>query len=197
MQVWEFGDTFILILRGKPVDFLHIYHHSMTELLTWSFPNLKPQTANHKPQPTNHNPQTTTHKPQTPNHKPQTLNPKPQGSTPRRLCRRLGAHRCQPCCSRPHVRTRCVAKVARGGGVGVCDVWLLGVWLREDRACACDNKNNKNKNVLRAGQVPLLCYHAAQWPSLVAAVADHHANIAGWTQNNFNFNFQVLNPKQL
>jgi hypothetical protein len=34
-QVWEFGDTFILILRGKPIDFLHIYHHAMTELLTW------------------------------------------------------------------------------------------------------------------------------------------------------------------
>lgn len=36
VKVWEFGDTFILILRGKPIDFLHIYHHAMTELLTWN-----------------------------------------------------------------------------------------------------------------------------------------------------------------
>ncbi len=38
LKIWEFGDTFILILRGKPIDFLHIYHHAMTELLTWCLP---------------------------------------------------------------------------------------------------------------------------------------------------------------
>jgi len=59
-QVWEFGDTFILILRGKPVDFLHIYHHSMTELLTWLPPHLKHQPPTPNPQPPTPNPQTPT-----------------------------------------------------------------------------------------------------------------------------------------
>lgn len=45
LKVWEFGDTFILILRGKPIDFLHIYHHAMTELLTWSAPAPSAQQA--------------------------------------------------------------------------------------------------------------------------------------------------------
>lgn len=34
-KAWEFIDTFLLILRKKPVPFLHSYHHAATLVLTW------------------------------------------------------------------------------------------------------------------------------------------------------------------
>lgn len=35
-KVWEFLDTFFLVLRQKPVAFLHAYHHAATLILTWN-----------------------------------------------------------------------------------------------------------------------------------------------------------------
>lgn len=35
-KMWEFVDTFLLVLRKKPVAFLHAYHHAATLFLTWS-----------------------------------------------------------------------------------------------------------------------------------------------------------------
>lgn len=35
-KVWEFLDTFLLVLRKKPVAFLHAYHHGATLILTWN-----------------------------------------------------------------------------------------------------------------------------------------------------------------
>eukprot|EP00823_Brevimastigomonas_motovehiculus_P009501 TRINITY_DN9171_c0_g1_i1.p1 TRINITY_DN9171_c0_g1~~TRINITY_DN9171_c0_g1_i1.p1 ORF type:complete len:326 (-),score=57.37 TRINITY_DN9171_c0_g1_i1:518-1495(-) len=35
-KLWEFIDTFLLVLRGKPTDFLHVYHHAATFTLCWS-----------------------------------------------------------------------------------------------------------------------------------------------------------------
>lgn len=35
-KVWEFQDTFLLVLRKKHVAFLHAYHHAATLLLTWN-----------------------------------------------------------------------------------------------------------------------------------------------------------------
>lgn len=35
-KMWEFLDTFFLVLRKKPVAFLHAYHHAATLILTWN-----------------------------------------------------------------------------------------------------------------------------------------------------------------
>lgn len=35
-KVWEFLDTFLLVVRKKPVAFLHAYHHAATLILTWN-----------------------------------------------------------------------------------------------------------------------------------------------------------------
>lgn len=35
-KVWEFLDTFFLVVRKKPVAFLHGYHHAATLILTWN-----------------------------------------------------------------------------------------------------------------------------------------------------------------
>jgi fatty acid elongase 3 len=34
-KVWEFADTALLVVRKKPVPFLHSYHHAATLVLTW------------------------------------------------------------------------------------------------------------------------------------------------------------------
>lgn len=34
-KFWEFLDTFLLVVRKKPVPFLHSYHHAATLVLTW------------------------------------------------------------------------------------------------------------------------------------------------------------------
>lgn len=36
-KYWEFVDTWLLILNGRPVSFLHAYHHSVVALTTWSW----------------------------------------------------------------------------------------------------------------------------------------------------------------
>jgi len=35
-KIWEFLDTFLLVVRKKPVAFLHAYHHGATLILTWN-----------------------------------------------------------------------------------------------------------------------------------------------------------------
>ncbi|CDF38531.1 fatty acid elongase [Chondrus crispus] len=35
-KVWEFLDTFLLVVRKKQVAFLHAYHHAATLILTWN-----------------------------------------------------------------------------------------------------------------------------------------------------------------
>lgn len=35
-KIWEFGDTFLLALRGRETPFLHVYHHASVLVLTWS-----------------------------------------------------------------------------------------------------------------------------------------------------------------
>jgi len=35
-KYYEFIDTFLLVLRGRPTPFLHVYHHAATAALAWS-----------------------------------------------------------------------------------------------------------------------------------------------------------------